>query len=190
MRSCFGCRWRHRPSVVQPEGPHVHAPYNKMLTSRHHSVGVGLQTEVTPHKISIRYFCNFHKYIKRLTRPDSAGNIYMHSSSGCSRRAARFVIYMGKRKRHTRIDQHQNASIPTLRHRVGAQGWQCYSPPSRRDDKGCLYAVKVYNGNTRLSIEAFVHWGVSTTAAILVRSIVFTVAMPPHGGKYSMRLAE
>ena len=40
--------------MVQPEGPYVHAEYNKMLTSRQHSVGVGLQIEVETHKISTR----------------------------------------------------------------------------------------------------------------------------------------
>ena len=55
MRRCFGCRRRNRPSVVQPEGPYVHAEYNKMLTSRQHSVGVGLQIEVATRKRSTKY---------------------------------------------------------------------------------------------------------------------------------------
>ena len=34
--------------------------------------------------------------------------------------------------------------------------------------KDYLSAAQVYDGNMRLSIEAFVHWGVSTVAAVLV----------------------
>ena len=56
MRRCFGCRRRSRPSVVQPEGPYMHAEYNKMLTSRQHSVGVGLQIEVESLTTSFQYF--------------------------------------------------------------------------------------------------------------------------------------
>ena len=42
----------------------------------------------------------------------------------------------------------------------------------------------------RLSIEAFVHWGISTAAAFLVRTAISVLARLSHGLQNSLQLAK
>ena len=110
--------------MVQPEGPYVHAKYNKMLTSRQHSVGVGLQTEVESHEIGVSYINGEPRIHCGLNETAFAGDIHMHSTSSRSRRAARLVICVGERKCRTHITlvcSSTTVSVPMV-HKFGIQG--------------------------------------------------------------------
>ena len=88
----------------------------------------------------------------------------MHYDSGCSRRSAGSVPYLGA------ILSHLVTCCP--KQKVSDISLQTvYGPFDRHCANVCkfFYAMQVYNGHMRLSIEAFVHWGVSTAAATLVR---------------------